>query len=104
MIIVILFAFLFLTGVLVKILNNLMLENFVFPNLTRSPIQGQNLQSNYHGEVTLFQHLSGTIFIPVVYMCLHSTLLFCAPKVLDGALDTVNIIFSLSILKHIAKK
>lgn len=76
-----------------------MLENFVFSNLTRSPIQGQNLQSNYHGEVTLFQHLSGTIFIPVEHMCPHSTLLICAPKALDGALDAVNIILFFKHLK-----
>lgn len=99
MIIVILLAFLFLTGVLVKILNSLMLENFVFPNLTRSPVQGQNLQSNYHAEVTLFQHLSGIIFIPVEHMCPHSTLLICAPKALDCTLDAVSIILFFKHLK-----
>lgn len=103
MIIVILFVFLFLTGDLVKILNSLMLENFVFPDLTRSPMQGQNLQSNYHGVVTLFQYSSETIFIPVEHMCPHSTLLLCAAKTLDAVLDAVNIIL-LSIIKYIPKK
>lgn len=69
-------GFLFLTGVLVKFLNSLKFGNFVFPDLTRSSVQGQNLQNNYHGVVTLFQYLPGTIFIPIERVSsFHSTVL-----------------------------
>lgn len=89
-IIVILLVFLFLTGVLVKFLSSFMFGYFIFSCLTRSSIQRQKLQSNYHVAVTLFQYLSGTIFIPTEHMCPHSTLRLYASKTLDAALDTVN--------------
>lgn len=90
-IIIILFVFLFLTGVLFKFLNSLTFGCFVFSCLTRSSIQEQKLQSSYHVVVTLFQYLSGTIFIPTEQTCPHSTLPLYASKTLDAALDTVNI-------------